>query len=173
MKNYVLVGYMGCGKTTVGKNLARICNMEFLDTDELIEQKQRRKISDIFAAEGEGAFRDMETAVLREMLEQNKTGFVISTGGGMPVREENRELLKKLGVVFYLKAKPETVYERVKGDTKRPLLQCENPLSRIRTMQEQREPAYRESAHYIVEVDEYRQSEIAEQIKLKGREKGI
>ncbi|MBQ6994657.1 MAG: shikimate kinase [Lachnospiraceae bacterium] len=173
MKNYVLVGYMGSGKTTVGKNLARISNMIFLDTDEWIEQQQGRKISDIFAADGEEAFRDMETLVLREMLNQKKTGFVISTGGGMPVRKENRELLKELGMVFYLKAKPETIYERVKGDTKRPLLQCEDPLSRIRSMQEQRDPAYREAAHYIIEVDEYRQSEIAEQIKIKGREKGI
>ena len=171
MKNYVLVGYMGCGKTTVGKNLARICNMKFLDTDELIEEKQGRKISDIFATDGEQAFRDMETMVLQEMLNQKKTGYVISTGGGMPVREENRELLKKLGMVFYLKAKPETVYERVKGDTKRPLLQCEDPLGRIRTMQEQREAAYKDAAHYVVEVDEYKQSEIAEQIKIKGREK--
>ncbi len=173
MKNYILVGYMGCGKTTVGKNLARICNMRFLDTDELIEEKQGRKISDIFATDGEQAFRDMETEVLQEMLEQKRTGFVISTGGGMPVREENRELLKKLGIVFYLKAKPDTVYERVKGDTKRPLLQCEDPLSRIRAMQEQREPAYREASDYIVEVDEYKQSQIAEQIKIKGRAKGI
>lgn len=173
MKNYVLVGYMGCGKTTVGKNLARICNMKFLDTDELIEQKQGRKISEIFATDGENAFRDMETAILRELLTQKKTGLVISTGGGMPVREENRQLLKELGMVFYLKAKPETVYERVKGDTKRPLLQCEDPLSRIRTMQEQREPAYMESAHFVVEVDKYRQSEIAEQLKIKGKEKRI
>lgn len=173
MKNYILVGYMGCGKTTVGKNLARICNMTFLDTDELIEQQQGRSIRDIFATDGERAFRDMETAVLREMLEQKKERLVISTGGGMAVREENRELLKQLGMVFYLKAKPETVYERVKGDTKRPLLQCEDPLSRIRTMQEQREPAYIDAAHQVIEVDEYRQCEIAEKIKTVGKAEGI
>ena len=141
MKNYILVGYMGCGKTTVGKNLARINKMSFLDTDEMIEQQQGRKIGDIFAVDGENAFREMETEMLREMVEQKTEGCVISTGGGMPIREENRELLKKLGMVFYLRAKPETVYERVKGETKRPLLQCEDPLNRIRAMQEQREPA--------------------------------
>lgn len=173
MKNYILVGYMGCGKTTVGKNLARINKMSFLDTDEMIEQQQGRKIGDIFAVDGENAFREMETEMLREMVEQKMEGCVISTGGGMPIREENRELLKKLGMVFYLRAKPETVYERVKGDTKRPLLQCEDPLNRIRAMQEQREPAYREAAHCVIEVDGYKQSQIAEQIKIKGRENGI
>lgn len=173
MRNYILVGYMGCGKTTVGKNLARICDMAFLDTDELIEQQQGRSISDIFATDGESAFRDMETAALREILAQKKEGLVISTGGGMAVREENRKLLKQLGMVFYLKAKPETVYERVKGDRKRPLLQCKDPLSRIRTMKEQREPAYIDAAHFIIEVDEYRQKQIAEMIKAKGEVEGI
>lgn len=168
MKNIILVGYMGCGKTTVGKNLARICDMTFLDTDELIEEQQGRSISEIFATDGEAAFRDMETNVLREMLEQKKGGLVISTGGGMAVREENRALLKQLGMVFYLKAKPETVYERIKGDTKRPLLQCEDPLSRIREMQEQRGSAYEAAAHHMIEVDEYRQQEIAEMIKTTG-----
>lgn len=173
MKNFILVGYMGCGKTTVGKNLARICRFTFLDTDELIERQQGRRISEIFATDGESAFRDMETAVLKELLAKKKNRLVISTGGGMAVREENRELLKKLGMVFYLKAKPETVYARVKGDTKRPLLQCEDPLSRIRSMQEQREPAYLEAAHHIIEVDEYRQCEIAEKIKKAGKAERI
>lgn len=173
MKNIILVGYMGCGKTTVGKNLARICNFTFLDTDELIEEQQGRSISEIFATDGEAAFRDMETEVLKSMIEQQKERLVISTGGGMAVREENRGLLKQLGVVFYLKAKPETVYERVKGDTKRPLLQCDDPLSRIREMQEQREPAYKDAAHHVIEVDEYRQQEIAEKIKTIGETEGI
>ena len=108
MKNYILVGYMGCGKTTVGKNLARINKMSFLDTDEMIEQQQGRKIGDIFAVDGENAFREMETEMLREMVEQKTEGCVISTGGGMPIREENRELLKKLGMVFYLLIKSES-----------------------------------------------------------------
>lgn len=172
MKNYILVGYMGCGKTTVGKNLARICNMTFLDTDEWIEQQQGRSIRDIFVTDGEAAFRDMETALLRKLLEQKRAGLVISTGGGMAVRKENRELLKQLGMVFYLKAKPETVYERVKTDTKRPLLQCNDPLSRIRSMQEEREPAYMDAASYVIEVDEYRQQQIAEMIKTKEKGEG-
>ncbi len=173
MKNFILVGYMGCGKTTVGKNLARICRFTFLDTDELIEQQQGRTISEIFATDGEVAFRDMETEVLKDLLVKKKNRLVLSTGGGMAVREENRKLLRQLGKVFYLKAKPETVYERVKGDTKRPLLQCEDPLSRIRDMQIQRESVYMEAAHEVIEVDAYRQCEIAEKIKMIGKAEGI
>lgn len=173
MKNIILVGYMGCGKTTVGKNLARICEMAFLDTDELIEEQQGRTISEIFATDGEAVFRDMETQALKEMLKKKKEGFVISTGGGMPVREENRTLLKQLGKVFYLKAEPETIYERVKGDTKRPLLQCENPLNRIQEMLAQREPAYEETSHHVIAVDEKRQQELAEYIREIGKAEGI
>lgn len=164
---------MGCGKTTVGKNLARLCEFTFLDTDELIEEQQGRSISEIFASDGEAAFRDMETEVLEEMLAQKKEGLILSTGGGMALREENRALLKQLGEVFYLKAEPETIYERVKGDTKRPLLQCEEPLSRIQEMIVQRGPAYEDVAHQIIQVDEYKQQEIAEMIKETGKAKGI
>ena len=164
MNNVILVGYMGCGKTTIGKHLARIGKYRFVDTDEEIETQQGRSIRDIFATEGEAAFRDMETAYLEELLLQEKTGMVLSTGGGMPLRERNRELLQRLGTVIYLKTKPETVYERVKGDTKRPLLQCENPLARIREMLEKRGPLYDEAAHFIIEADALKQGEIAEMI---------
>lgn len=173
MKNIILVGYMGCGKTTVGKHLARICGLDFLDTDELIEEQQGRSIREIFASDGEEVFRDMETQALKEMLEKKEDGFVISTGGGMAVREENRELLKQLGKVYYLKAEPETVYARIKGDTKRPLLQCEDPLSRIREMLVHREPAYEAAAHHIISVDDKRQQELAENIKATGKAEGI
>lgn len=162
--NIILVGYMGCGKTTVGKNLARICGYTFLDTDERIEEKQGRSISDIFATDGENAFRDMETECIREMLEENLEGMVISTGGGMVLREENRKLLKELGIVVLLKIEPETVYDRIKGDTKRPLLQCEDPLTRIREMMLQRAEYYEKAAHEIVQVDGKKQQEIAELI---------
>lgn len=165
MKNIVLVGYMGCGKTTVGKNLARICRYTFLDTDEWIEEQQGRSISEIFATDGEEAFREMETQCIRTLIEGGLERHVISTGGGMPVREVNRGLLKKLGKVIYLRVQPETVYERVKGDTKRPLLQCEDPLAKIRQMIESRTPAYCESADYTVCVDDMKQSEIAMKIK--------
>ncbi len=165
MKNIILIGYMGCGKTTVGKNLARICGYTFLDTDEWIEQQQGRSISEIFATDGEEAFRVMETQCIRTLIDEKLNGYVISTGGGMPVREINRKLLKKLGKVIYLSVKPETVYERIKGDTKRPLLQCEDPLAKIRDMIAMRAPAYRDGADYTVRVDTLKQHTVALKIK--------
>lgn len=164
-KNIILIGYMGCGKTTVGKHLAKLGSSIFLDTDERIEERQGRTIKDIFATDGESAFRDMETEYLKELLRFRKEGLVISTGGGMPLREENRMLLGQLGFVVYLKVQPETVYERVKGDTKRPLLQCDDALSRIRAMMETRKTAYESAAQYTIEADTYRQQEIAEIIR--------
>ena len=167
MKNIILVGYMGCGKTTVGKSIAEATKYTFADTDEMIVAQQGRSISDIFAQDGEPAFRDMETALLVKMLTEKNDTCVISTGGGMPVQKENRNLLRQLGTVVYLRAKPETVYERIKGDTTRPLLQCENPMERIREMIKSRNPAYEEAAELVIDVDDLTQREVAEQIIRK------
>ena len=119
MENIILTGYMGSGKTTVGKNVAKLKAYTFLDTDEMIVQQQRRSINEIFATEGEQAFRDMETALLRQLIDEKRERIVLSTGGGMPLRAENRQLLSKLGKVVYLKASPATIYNRIKGDTTR------------------------------------------------------
>ena len=164
MKNIILVGYMGCGKTTVGKSIVKLDKRTFADTDEMIVAQQGRSISDIFEQDGESAFRAMETALLEKMLADNCNGLVISTGGGMPVREENRQLLRQLGTVVYLRVKPETVYERIKGDTTRPLLQCENPMERIREMIENRSSAYEAAAELVLDVDSMTQREAAEEI---------
>lgn len=164
MGNIILVGYMGCGKTTVGQIIAEHMQYNFADTDALIEQEQGKSISDIFVQEGEPAFRAMETALLKRMLCDGRDGLVLATGGGMPVREENRELLKKIGIVVYMRVKPETVYERIKDDTTRPLLQCENPMERIREMIKSRESAYEASANHVIDVDSLLPSEAAEEI---------
>ncbi|MGN1171435.1 MAG: shikimate kinase, partial [Lachnospiraceae bacterium] len=108
MDNIILIGYMGCGKTTLGIRLSYHMRIPFLDTDKLIEKNENREISGIFAQDGEEAFREMETETLRTLL-RDKTRKVISTGGGLPLREENRRLLKELGTVVYLRAEPETV----------------------------------------------------------------
>lgn len=165
--NIILAGYMGSGKTTVGKNLARILNAEFIDTDEQIEKEQGRSISEIFATDGEAAFRDMETEYLKTYLnkalsKERNQNVIISTGGGMVLREENQKLLRKIGRVFYLKASSQTIYDRIKGDTKRPLLQCENPLERITQMLSEREKYYENAANEIIQADDKKQSEIAE-----------
>ena len=169
MENIILTGYMGSGKTTVGKNIAKLMGYTFVDTDEMIVQQQNRSINEIFAVDGEAAFRDMETGLLRHLIANNSEQLVISTGGGMPVRKENRLLLSKLGKVVYLKASPKTVYNRIKGDTTRPLLQCENPLKRIEEMIDARGPLYEEGASVVVDVNELRQSEVAGEIINKCR----
>lgn len=147
----VLVGYMGCGKTTVGKRLGLLTGLPFIDSDDEIEALEQRTITSIFADEGEAYFRNLETQYLVS-LNKSKKDFILSTGGGMPVREENRKLLKELGRVVYLKADADTIYAHVKSDTKRPLLQCDNPLLKIQTMLKEREPAYMETADVVIDT---------------------
>lgn len=166
-----MIGYMGCGKSTIGKKLSAILNLKFLDTDAWIEGRQGMTISEIFATKGELFFRDLETEVLQELLEKKET-MVISVGGGLPVREENRRLLQQLGQVIYLKAMPETIYNRVKGDTSRPLLQTENPMEKIREMLGQREEKYQAAANRTLIVDGKDISEIVNEV-LDVMKKGI
>lgn len=162
-KNIILIGFMGCGKTTVGLRLSYKLRMPVEDTDKLIETKEGRTISEIFATDGEAAFRCMETDTLREISKRNY-GRILSVGGGTPVREENRVLLKECGTVVYLRAKAETIYDRLKGDTTRPLLQCEDPLARIRELIAARSEAYESSADLIVDVDDASMEEVVAQI---------
>lgn len=162
-KNLILTGFMGSGKTSIGLKLSYRLRMAVEDTDKLIERREGCSISEIFAQRGEEYFRQQETALLTELLEQ-KYSRIYSVGGGTPVRAENRELLKKLGTVIYLRIRPETVYERLKGDTTRPLLQCEDPLGRIRELMESRREAYETGADIIVDVDELSVEEILERI---------
>lgn len=172
MKNsLILIGYMGCGKSTIGRKLAEISGRSFLDTDMWIEEKEGMTISKIFELKSEAYFRDLETVCLKELIEERdvktssqKTGMVISVGGGLPVREENQVLLKELGKVIYLKAEPETIYERVKTDTTRPLLQTENPLQKIKDMLGDREEKYQAAAHEVICVDGKSVTRIVEEI---------
>ncbi len=153
MDNIILIGFMGCGKTTVGVKLSYRLRRTVVDTDKEIEKEEKRAISDIFATDGEEYFRDRETACLRKML-GSMNNQIISVGGGLPLREENRALLRKLGQVFYLRARPETIYERVKHDTTRPLLQGPDPQEKIRALLAKRDGAYTEAADVIVDVDD-------------------
>ncbi len=151
--NIILIGYMGCGKTSLGKKLSYKERIALLDTDKMIEQKQGMTVSEIFDEKGEGAFRMMETECLKEIMGYSEK-YVISVGGGLPVKEENRELLKELGSVVYLRAKPDTIYERLKNDTSRPLLRGDDPKGKIESMIKQRDPVYEMAADCIVDVDE-------------------
>lgn len=161
--NLVLIGFMGSGKSSVGIKLSYMQKCAMEDTDKMIEQRVGTSISRIFADQGEEAFRAMETALLEE-LTQTLHNKILSVGGGTPLREENRRLLKQIGTVVYLRIRPQTVYERLKGDTTRPLLQCEDPLSRIRELLDKRRSIYEEAADLIVDVDDLDVEEVAERI---------
>lgn len=162
-ENIVLIGYMGSGKTTVGTHLASCLNYQFLDTDQKIEEQQGKTISQIFSDNGEEFFRDVETNIIKNMLSEVNHG-IISTGGGLPLRECNGEILKRLGFVVFLRVKKETILERLKGDTTRPLLQGENVEEKVEKMLSYRNPIYEYSAHLQVEVDNKSVEEITEEI---------
>jgi shikimate dehydrogenase len=163
-KNIVLVGYMGSGKSTVSKILSDRLSYEKLDTDSLIEDTYETSITDIFASKGEGAFRDMETKLLKALGNEKHDGLVLATGGGLPLREINRRLLSKLGRVVYLRTSPQAVYDRIKHDTTRPLLQVEDPKSRIKEMLDERAGFYEMAADVIVDTDGKSKIVIADEI---------
>lgn len=152
MRNVILIGFMGSGKTTVGLKLSYRLRRTVIDTDKEIERDEKRSISDIFAADGEQYFRDKETAILKKML-RTANNQIISVGGGLPLREENRKLLHELGQVFYLCASAETIYSRLRNDTSRPLLQGPDPQTKIRTLIGERDARYRDAADEIIIVD--------------------
>lgn len=150
--NIVLIGFMGSGKTSVGTKLARALDYKFLDTDAFIEEEYGGSIATIFANEGEASFRSLETETLRK-LKQNLHGYVISTGGGMPLREENVKLLHELGYIVFLKTSKETIYERLKDDRTRPLLQGDNPMQKIEELLAYRTPIYEAAADQVIVTD--------------------
>ena len=161
--NIVMIGFMGCGKTTVGKQLAAELAYQFLDTDLYIEEKEQMSINDIFSTKGEPYFRTLETKSLKELVEQT-TCTIVSSGGGLPLKEENAKLLQKLGFVVYLRVKKETVLKRLEGDTTRPLLACDNPAQKVEELLQFRDPIYEVGAHLVVDVDNKTVDEIVEEI---------
>ncbi|BBF41900.1 shikimate kinase I [Lachnospiraceae bacterium KM106-2] len=166
--NIILIGFMGCGKTTVGKQLAKRLGYQFLDTDQYIEDKSKMKISHIFAEYGEEYFRALETAAVKKLIETtHKT--VISSGGGLPLREENARLLQELGQVFFLNVSKEEVYRRLKGDTTRPLLRGKNPEEKIDQMMKYRVPIYKNAAEYEINVDKKNVEELVNEIELVSK----
>ncbi len=163
MENVILTGFMGCGKSSLGIKLSYRLKMPLLDTDKMIEKKQGCTISELFKKYGEEYFRNLETECIKDMQKQ-KSAYVISVGGGLPVKEENRALLKKLGMVVYLRVRPETVYARLKDDTTRPLLQGENPQEKIRNLMQEREKFYESGADFILDVDDLDTEQIMQKI---------
>ena len=163
MKNIVLIGFMGSGKTTIGKSLEEKTDMVFVDIDELIEAYEGCKISEIFADKGEAYFRRLEKETLKNLLESTDNK-VISTGGGIVTNQENIPLLKQLGKVFYLRIKPETVVERLEGDKTRPLLIGEDKLVKVEQLMTDRKELYEMAADKTIDTDGLSVSEIVGKI---------
>lgn len=163
-RNIVLTGFMGSGKSSVGKELCKILGYDMLDTDAEIEKQQSVSIKEIFETKGEQAFRNLETEYVRSLSESGMERTVLSVGGGLPIREENREYLKEFGAVVFLKATPETVYERVKDDESRPLLKSEDVLGRIKQLQEERRDIYTEASDIEIDTDDKKLSDVAGEI---------
>lgn len=162
MTNVILIGFMGSGKTSCGKALAEISNMEFADTDEMIERQQNMSITDIFSKYGEAYFRKLETQLITELL--GKKVGVLSVGGGLAVTKGNDLLLKKLGKVIYLKAGKDILVKRLKDDTSRPLLKGGNLEEKIADLMSKREAAYIKAADIIIETDGLSVLEVAEKV---------
>ena len=145
--NIVLIGFMGSGKTTIGRKLAVRLGYRFVDMDRFIELEQKCKITQIFEEQGELVFRQLETALLKRLTQANN--LVVSTGGGVVTIDGNMEIIRSIGISIYLKAGIEQIYERVTRNKKRPLVQTENPLQTIKTLMENREYAYCQADHII------------------------
>ena len=146
--NIYFVGMMGAGKTTIGRQLARRLKKRFVDCDHEIEARTGVRVPVIFEIEGEAGFRRRESQVLHALSTEHD--LVLATGGGAVLDPQNRKCLAETGMVIYLCVQPDELYARTRHDRNRPLLQVEDPLSKIRELHEQRDPLYREIADIVI-----------------------
>jgi shikimate kinase len=159
--NLALIGFMGTGKSSVGRLVAEQLHFDYLDTDELIQTRTGRTITDIFDGEGEAVFRKLEQQLVNELAARKRT--VISTGGGLPANPVNLTSLKTHALVVCLWASPEKIWDRVRNQTHRPLLRSPNPQAKIRELLAVREPFYRQ-ADVLINTDLRSAREVAQQI---------
>lgn len=146
----VFVGMPGSGKSTVARQLARRLGVDAADTDAEIERRLGESIRGFFEREGEAAFRDIEEQVIDELTRGQPC--VLATGGGAVLRPINRQRLRERGTVVYLRASPEQLFKRLRHDTKRPLLQGVDPLKKLQALYAERDPLYRECAHFVIDT---------------------
>ena len=161
ISNLALIGFMGSGKSSVGRLVAEQLRFHFVDTDELAETRAGKSINDIFAESGEPAFRELERGIVRELASSTRT--VISTGGGLPVNPENLISLKKHALVVCLWASPEKSWERLRNQSNRPLLKGTDPLGKIRSLLEMREKFYKQ-ADVLLNTEWRSVREVAQQV---------
>ena len=161
-ENVVLVGFMGSGKSSVGRLVARTHQGHFVDTDRLVVDREGREISDIFAAHGEPFFREQESAALRSLLGlTGLTRLVVATGGGIVTVPANVPLLKQLGLVVWLTASEQVIWDRVSRNQKRPLLHTYNPRETVHSLLEIRNPLYEAVADLKVDTTDLTHAEVA------------
>ena len=161
VQNIALIGFMGTGKSSVGQLVASQLHFTYLDTDHVIEARAGKTISEIFAQQGESFFRDLEKKIVGELVTRKKT--VISTGGGLPANPENLASLKTHSLVVCLWASPEKIWDRVRTQTHRPLLNEPDPLAKIRSLLEQRAPYYRQ-ADVLLNTEMRSLKDVAQQV---------
>ena len=161
MKNIVLSGFMGTGKSEVSRELSKVLGRSVIDVDTEIEKSQRMKISEIFKQSGEPGFRDIETEMIKNFSKNENA--IISTGGGAVLRQENVDAMRENGVIICLTAAPETILKRTSNNNDRPLLQVEDPLKKIQELLKFRMPYYTK-ADIIIDTENKTPFEIAEEI---------
>jgi shikimate kinase len=149
-ENIYLIGLMGAGKTTIGRQLAKALKLPFYDSDKAIEESTGVDIPTIFEFEGEEGFRDREQKMIQKLTQLQ--GIVLATGGGAILREENRNALKDNGYVVYLQCPVDRILERTRRDTQRPLLRTDNPKERLQQLFEQRQPLYLSCADFKIDT---------------------
>ena len=171
MNNIYIVGFMGTGKSAVGRQLAKIKKWHFADLDEFIELRQKRRIVDIFAKYGEAYFRGIEKKALKEVSAQDK--FVVACGGGVVLDKHNIKLMKKTGMLICLSATPAEILKRVSAETHRPLLNVKNPLKRIELLLKMRAPFYMQ-ADCIVDTSKLTIKQVMKKIiKVTSKKKEV
>lgn len=161
-----LIGLPGCGKSTLGRTLARNLKIPFVDVDAVFEQQIGTSIRTFFEQHGEDAFRDAETQLLSQILTSHPPSL-IATGGGVILRPDNRHYLRQYSTVFYIKAQPEEIAQRLRHDTARPLMQGFDPAQRLRDLLKIRAPLYEETAHYTIASARKGSSHIARKIMMQ------
>jgi shikimate kinase len=171
-KHIFLTGFMGSGKSTIGKKLARSLALDFVDTDDKIEKDLGKRISDIFKFRGEGWFREYEQKVVNELV-RSKTATVIALGGGTLLSEKNQQTVQSSGILIYIKSSPEEIWKRIKHSTRRPLLRRQSEdwsrqkyFQRMAVLMAAREPGYRK-AQLVIDRDGKEVEDIVREIKEK------
>jgi shikimate kinase len=164
-QNIFLVGPMGAGKSTIGRQLAEALSYTFRDSDHEIQRRTGVDISTIFEYEGEAGFRERERQVIEELVQED--GIVLATGGGAVLRPENRQRLAARGVVIYLHCSPEQQFARTARDRNRPLLQTEDPKARLLALMEERDPLYRQIADMVVSTEKRGTASVVKEIRRR------